>query len=663
MLSNKHTGIIIGIITAAALCLSLAAVFFADSLTAEEGGKSQEYETALFDTAQPLEINIKISENDWQNMLENALEEEYYSCDVEVNGETFSNVGIRPKGNTSLTNIASDPDTDRYSFKLEFDKYTDGQSCYGLDKLVLNNNYADATNMKEAIVYDMYNFLDADASLYNYAAVYVNGEYWGVYLALEAVEESFLERTYGSLDGNLYKTEGMNMGDNDKGNKDINNKDMPGMPNSEDKPDMPQANDKSSAFNGKADQNDDENGETGDKNNSSKPPDFNPQNNSGEQDTKENPPDFEKGGGFGGSSSGGADLNYTDDELNSYSTIWDGSVNDSTKQDHKKVIKALKNISEGNNIEEYLDVDNLLKYMAVHTFVVNLDSLSGNMPHNYYLYEDDGRLNIIPWDYNLAFGGMGGMSMGGNSDSASSTINFAIDSPFSGTEFFNALLENAEYKAVYHSYLQKLAEEYVDGGAFDKAYNRIRSQIDSLVKTDPTAFYTYEEFTAAADMLYKTVSLRAESVLGQLSGAVPSTKEAQEANTEALIDSSEIDLSVMGQMNGGGGGFSGEGLRPDERQSEKTAETSPESNVNSAANDRIDNSDVDGGTENTGEQSAAENTQKESSVDLNEKDKMMPPGSAELQNNIWRSIAECSLCFLFLIGVIIFVKFKYGRKK
>ena len=61
---------------------------------------------------------------------------------------------------------------------------------------------------------------------------------------------------------------------------------------------------------------------------------------------------------------------------------------------------ALKNISEGNDLEQYMDVDNILKYMAVHVFSVNLDSLSGAMAHNYYLYEDSGQLNILPWDYN-----------------------------------------------------------------------------------------------------------------------------------------------------------------------------------------------------------------------------------------------------------------------
>ena len=67
----------------------------------------------------------------------------------------------------------------------------------------------------------------------------------------------------------------------------------------------------------------------------------------------------------------------------------------------------MKNISEGTDLENYMDIDNLLKYMAVHIFSVNDDSLSGNMAHNYYLYESGGKLNLIPWDYNLAFGGMG----------------------------------------------------------------------------------------------------------------------------------------------------------------------------------------------------------------------------------------------------------------
>ena len=147
---------------------------------------------------------------------------------------------------------------------------------------------------------------------------------------------------------------------------------------------------------------------------------------------------------------------------------------------------------------------------------------------------------------------------------ASSVINDPIDTPFAGTDFFDALLENEEYLEQYHTYYRQLVEEYVDGGRLEETYNRIRSQIDSLVETDPTAFYSYEEYEAAAEILYETVLLRAESAEGQLDGTIPSTEEGQRADSSALIDASSIDLSVMGSMMGGGGG--GRGGQMEERQ-------------------------------------------------------------------------------------------------
>ena len=207
--------------------------------------------------------------------------------------------------------------------------------------------------------------------------------------------------------------------------------------------------------------------------------------------------------------------------------------------------------------------------MAVHTFSVNMDSLSGSMAHNYYLYEYDGQLNIIPWDYNLSFGGMSMGSTGG----ATGMINDAIDTPFSGTKFFDALLQNEEYLERYHEYLRRLVEEYVEGGRFEEVYNRIRSQIDSLVETDPTAFYSGEEYQTAVEMLHETILLRAESIKGQLNGTIPSTDSGQSKDSSTLVDGSGIDVKVMGQFNMGG--FSGDnavkaGRRAGGRSSAKT---------------------------------------------------------------------------------------------
>ena len=573
MVTNKYITRIASVIMAAAVLLCLMASLFSDKLQEVYGNNAvtMKYESKLFNTDQIMDIDILMDEDDWNNMLGNAISEEYYSCNVVVNGKTFYFVGIRPKGNTSLSSIANDPDTDRYSFKLEFDHYIEGQTCYGLDKLILNNNYADATNMKEAIVYDMYQYLGVDASLYNYAKISVNGDYRGVYLALEAVEDSFMLRNYGTEDGNLYKPESMGIGGGVDGNgfpqmgekPDGNSFPQKGeMPDGEDFPqkgempdgeDFPQKGETPDGedFPQKGEMPDGEDfpqkGETPDGDNILQ---------MGEASNGEAADS--KMGAMGGN--GGADLNYTDDDLDSYSTIWDGEITDTDKKDHKRVVEALKNISEGTEVETYMDVDNILKYMAVHTFVVNDDSLSGTMAHNYYLYEYNGKLNILPWDYNLSFGGMSmGGKMGGQSSGATSVINDAIDTPFSITNFFDALLENEEYLEQYHGYLNELVEKYVNGGEFEKTYERIRSQIDDLVGNDPTAFYSYEEYEKAANMLIEVVQLRAKSVSGQLAGTIPSTDEGQQQDSSNLIDGSDIDLSVMGSFSGGGGGNEGQG--------------------------------------------------------------------------------------------------------
>ncbi len=635
MIDNKHIGKIIMSITALALtCLLIFMLVFGEAAKASASGITMGYESSLFSTDSIIDVDVSISEDDWADLLENALDEEYYSCDVTVNGTKYSNVGIRAKGNTSLSMVASS-DSDRYSFKICFDEYVDGQSCDGLTKLVLNNNYSDATMMKEAICYDMFAFLGADASLYNYAKVSINGEYYGVYLALEPVEECFAMRNYGADYGEFYKPDNMGMGgpgkmkdwdgdmseffggDSDEtGNSSDSSKENAagsasdsgssgGTSSGSESAGSGEANSGVPEFSGekqggdppeKPDGADDSNdsgsdGKQGGEMPSGQPPempsssDNASDSDSGNEQSGKMPSgqmpqgDFDAGGGKSGKggqmqggdgasgggdmgSGGGANLNYVDDSLDSYDAIWEGSVFNTTDKDHSRVVKALKKICDEDvdteTLAKYMDVDNVLRYMAVHTFVVNLDSLSGNMAHNYYLYEDDSRLNIIPWDYNLAFGGF-------QSQGASDVINFPIDTPFTSAvstedrQFFMSLLENEEYLAQYHEYLQQLAEEYVGGGYFENTVSRITSQIDNLVETDPTSFYSYDEYTAAVEMLKETVFLRAESVLGQLDGSIPSTRDGQEEDSSSLIDASNIDLTSMGVMNGGGGGSGGGG--------------------------------------------------------------------------------------------------------
>jgi hypothetical protein len=173
------------------------------------------------------------------------------------------------------------------------------------------------------------------------------------------------------------------------------------------------------------------------------------------------------------------------------------------------------------------------------------------MVHNYYLYEEDGKLSIIPWDYNLGFGGF---SAGSN---ATSTVNSPIDSPVtSGTTDSRPLIAwifsdeeaLAEYHAAYLEFINSITED----NWLENEIARVQEMITPYLEKDMSKFFTMDEFEKAVETLKTFCSKRAESVSGQLDGTIPSTSSGQR-NSETLVDAGEISTSDMGSMGSGGG--------------------------------------------------------------------------------------------------------------
>ena len=210
MSTSRYFGKLAAVLMAAAVLLVTVLSVCPEAIGVTAAENEAAY-ASLFDLFSVMEIDIAVDEDDWQEMLDNALSEEYISCDLTINGTTYSHVGVRPKGNTSLSTVAS-TDSDRFSFKFELDHYVDGQTCEGLDKFVVNNIQSDSTWMKEYLSYQILTELGVPTPLYCYAHITVNGEEWGLCLAVEALEDSFAERVYGLDHGQLYKVESMDMG-------------------------------------------------------------------------------------------------------------------------------------------------------------------------------------------------------------------------------------------------------------------------------------------------------------------------------------------------------------------------------------------------------------------------------------------------------------------
>ena len=123
------------------------------------------YETKLFDTTFVHTIDIVME--DWTGFLETCENEEYEVCSVVIDSDSYHNVGIRAKGNTSLSMVSA-YGNDRYSLKIEFDHYDSGTSYYGLDKINLNNIIQDNTYMKDYLTYQMMGAFGAASPLCSY---------------------------------------------------------------------------------------------------------------------------------------------------------------------------------------------------------------------------------------------------------------------------------------------------------------------------------------------------------------------------------------------------------------------------------------------------------------------------------------------------------------
>ncbi|MDM5361511.1 CotH kinase family protein [Peribacillus sp. ACCC06369] len=272
----------------------------------------------------------------------------------------------------------------------------------------------------------------------------------------------------------------------------------------------------------------------------------------------------------------GSDLKWIGEDIDDYTGL---NLKTNESSDQSAMIKMLDAINNGGDLEEVLDVDETLRYFAANTALVNLDHYQGTLKHNYYLYEENGVFSMLPWDYNMSFGGFSGG--GGRQEGASdkenevaaesndtankddteplgeapnknggrmmdmssnfmneSNINFSITEPVSGTTLedrplLNALLSNDGYREKYYDYLDGIATDFFSEENMTAMTTDISTLITPYVKKDPTKFYTIEEYTEATsgeETLVDFAAQRAESILAQLSGDL-----VVEAETESSM--------------------------------------------------------------------------------------------------------------------------------
>ena len=490
--------------------------------------ESIKYPYTLFDDSYVHNIDIQVDPKVWDKMIFNAQLEEYIPCTLVIDGVKIDRVAIRPKGNSSLK-LISGMNSQNFSFKVEFDHYVN-QTFDGLDKMALNNFTQDKTCMKDYLTYHMMRYMGVPAPLASFVDITLNGEPFGFYLAIEAVEESFCMRNYKSSDGKLYKPDSLSLENFDFG--------------------------KMSKYRT-------ENGQTA----------FEYLSSIVENEAYLNADENTRVDMIGeiskvilesnGISTDVSGLVYVGDNPKSYKAIFDTAVFTITEKDKKRLINSIKKLNSGEDLDNVIDIEPVIKYFAVHSFVDNYDSYTSLFSHNYYLYERNGKLSLIPWDYNLAYGALtieaGNAFVDSFSDyiifdkktygmkAGKSMVNYPIDTPVFtvGLEerpMICQIINNEEYYELYHKYYSQFISEYFESGYFDTFYSKVVEMISPYVKKDVKGFITYEQFEDGTKELRKFCKLRAESIRGQLNKTIPATLDGQRENPENLIEAEDLDI-------------------------------------------------------------------------------------------------------------------------
>ena len=449
-----------------------------------------EYEEKIFNPSRVHTIDIQVSAADWEGLKKDALSKECIDGTVTINGETLHHVGVRTKGNSTLLFNAA-KGWDRVSLVLEFDAFQESQRYYGLDCLSLYNNMFDASTMKTYLCYEMMRSLDVPTPLCSFVAVQVNGEFLGIYAASELFSESFALRNFGYDYGQIYKPEQFDIAAIMTGEVQNAKIDLAGL--------------------------------------------------SGGNITIDSmlsiPNDTVR-------------LAYLGESLYAYEDIWRNASFNIGISDKNRLVNALRQLNEGDHPESVVDMDMLARYFAVNTFVLNTDCYTTVMAHNYGLYEKDGILTMLPWDYDVALGNIG--SEFGLTD-PSIFINQPVDTPVFKTTIgerpmLRVLLNNEEGIRLYHKYLDELVTMWIDSGNLATEIQRLAAMIQPWVERESIRIYSFEEHLHAVESIQKFAAYRGQSIRGQLNGTIPSTWDTQEARPELLPDYSDYSPPNSGIM-------------------------------------------------------------------------------------------------------------------
>lgn len=177
-------------------------------------------------------VDITIEAKDWQTMQTDieakygggntgpgfsSEEPVFVPCTFSFNDTDWYKVGIRYKGNSTLKSAYKNG-IKKLPLKFDFDEFEDtypsimNQRFYGFKQLSFSNGFGDKSLIREKVTADIFRNAGVRAPQTAFYRVYVDfGEgpkYFGLYTAVEVVDDTMIESQFPIKGGNLYKPDG-----------------------------------------------------------------------------------------------------------------------------------------------------------------------------------------------------------------------------------------------------------------------------------------------------------------------------------------------------------------------------------------------------------------------------------------------------------------------
>ncbi len=165
---------------------------------------------SVFDDRRIRKIELRLTQANWDAMMANPMEKKLVPADATIFGEEIHEVGISPKGNSTIGFTAKIP------LKIDFNAYHPEQEYHNLKMLLLHNNFGDPSSLREKMAYDMMRFAGVNAGFTAFTEVWLDitddtypAEFLGVYTLVERPDTKYLANRFGPENdrGNLYKAD------------------------------------------------------------------------------------------------------------------------------------------------------------------------------------------------------------------------------------------------------------------------------------------------------------------------------------------------------------------------------------------------------------------------------------------------------------------------